>query len=135
MLDQMPAWDEPVTEGRPYLRQEGPGEYVIQGSAYLPVMDRIWATFAQAGFPYEGQYDYLSWCRRFLEEAKAEWFTPGLVATMSRDECFYLLRTIQRKERFCDGAWAAEYRGELFHALARRLIELDHASPTPAPLP
>lgn len=43
---------------------------------------------------------------------------------MSKAECFYLLRMIQRSERFCDGAWGEAHKQDLFHAIARRLMDL-----------
>ena len=124
MLDQMPAPGEPVTDGRPYLREEAPNEFVVQGVGYLPVMYRSWETFFRAGFGDRGQEDYPEWRDRFLQAAGASSFTPEMVAGMTRQDCRYLLRTIQRGERFCDGAWASAHAQGLFHAIARRLMEL-----------
>ena len=124
MLDEMPAPGEPITDGRPYLKEEAPNEYVIRGVGYLPAMDRIWATFWQVGFADKGQFDYPKWRDRFLAEHEAECFTPDLVAGMSRNDCHYLLRLIQRAERFGDGSWASAHEQGLFHAIARRLMEL-----------
>jgi hypothetical protein len=124
MFDEMPAPGEPVTDRRPYLREEAPNEFVIQGVGYLPVMDRIWETFFLAGFGDRGQEDYPAWRDRFLSRAGADSFTPEMVAGMTHSDCRYLLRAIQRAERFCDGAWAEAHAQGLFHALARRLMEL-----------
>ena len=67
----MPAPGEPVTDGRPYLREEAPNEFVVQGVGYLPVMYRIWETFFRAGFGDRGQEDYLEWRDHFLRAAGA----------------------------------------------------------------
>ena len=124
MLDEMPAPGEPITDGRPYLKEEAPNEYVIQGVGYLPAMGRIWATFRLVGFRKEGQYDYGQWRDAWLKRWGADCFTPEQVAEMSRADCHYLLRTIERGERFCDGAWASAHEQGLFHAVARRLMQL-----------
>ena len=124
LLERMPAAGEPITDGKPYMREEAPGEYVIQGVGYLPMVDRIWATFRTAGFPTEGQFEYGAWLDAWLDKAGADRLSVGHVATMTREDCYNLLRFIERAERFGDGAWQAAHQDGLFHAIARRLIEL-----------
>ena len=124
LLDRMPAPGEAVTDGSPYMRETGPGEYVIQGVGYLPMMDRIWATFRTAGFPTEGQFEYGAWRDAWLAKAGAETFTPEQIATMTREDCHNLLRMIERAERFGDGAWQEAHWAGWFHAIARRMVGL-----------
>ncbi len=69
---------------------------------YLPVVDRLWAAFRAAGFPVEGQYEYVEWRSAFLKQAGTDWFEAAQVAALGKEEpgagrmssaCFMLLPT------------------------------------------
>lgn len=124
MLAELPPPGLPITDGRPYLREEITGEFVVQGIGYLPLIDRIWATFRRAGFPDGGRAGYRGWHESFLAEHGGDAVAPQQVAAMSRNDCMFMLTFIYRGERFCDGMWCEAYRDGFFHALAMRLMEL-----------
>ena len=132
VLKDMPPPAAPATTGDPYLRQEAENEWVIQGPHYLPFIDELWAAFRAAGFPEIGQVHYISYLDEWVRQhppSNPEWDLPepAQVAMMSREDCFNLLRYIERGERFGDGLWSAAHGIGWFHAIAERLIELGEA--------
>ncbi len=130
LLDRLPPPDQPITGPRPYLREGSPGEYVIRGIDYLPVVDHLWQSFFAAGFPRDSGLDYITWLDRWMAAhppADPQRDAPEAadVAAMSRLDCFTFLTFIRRRERLCDGWWIAAHEQGWFHAIARRLIDLD----------
>lgn len=114
MLAEQPAADRQIIAGRAFPF----------GTAYVPAIDRWWEAFRAAGFPDVGQQAYSERIEHYCAARSIDGIEPRHVPEMDRETVLNLLRLIQREERFCDGAWADWYRRGLFHAIARRLIDL-----------
>ena len=122
MLRDMPTADAMIAEWRGGPRENGGVQSPYP--EYGPVIDRLWAAFAAAGFPEMGQQDYMAVMSRWRAAHAVQRVAPAHVGQMDRETCFNLLREIQRSERFCDGAWLGAWREGLFHAVAERLVAL-----------
>lgn len=115
--------------GDAQMRPDGTRETVMPWPVYTATIADYWTALDAAGWGGVDTRDYMAVTQAWRAANGGEAIDAGQLGRMDRTTLFNTLRSYNRAERFCDGAWASVFGDGRLHAGAQAVLTL----PGPAP--